>query len=41
MRYNNAELQTSHLENDLATHDEKKTNKRMKIKYKHTEFELS
>jgi len=28
-------------ENDLATHYELKTNKRMTIKYKHTEFELS
>ena len=28
-------------EDDLATHDERKTNKRMKIKHKHTEFESS
>jgi len=28
-------------ENDLATHYELKTNKRMTIKHKHTEFELS
>ena len=28
-------------ENDLATHKELKTNNRMTIKHKHTEFELS
>ena len=28
-------------ENDLATHYEMKTNKRLTIKHKHTEFKLS
>ena len=28
-------------EDNLATHDERKTDKIMKIKYKHTEFESS
>ena len=28
-------------ENDLATHYEMKTNKKLTIKYKHTEFKLS
>ena len=28
-------------ENDLATHNERKTNKKMKFKHRHTRFESS